>query len=272
MRILISVDIEGIGGVESQSQLNQQTIPEYRKSCELMTGETNAAVMACVAAGCEKIYVLDGHAQSKNIIRENLSKDCILLERSQALTMMTGVEKDIDAVLFIGYHGMAGKPESFCAHTNSTKLVKSLTINNQEASEGITNAIIGKHYNAKVIFISGTDKGVSELKKEIPSIHSFVNLASISSTEAISVAVPENLEKIKQEIISAISNFDKIGFISLSTKNLEFSVELKEKFPLASLHQSEISNKGEKITFFAEDIVQGYAKYREILDIVKQKN
>jgi D-amino peptidase len=249
MDILISADIEGITGITSKRMLKDKSSAIYAKACRLMTNEVNAAAEACIESGCEKIYVADAHSAGKNIIRKKLNKKCTLLKKTKKLKMMTGAKK-VDAVLFIGYHGMAGKKNSFCAHTNSTKAIKSLYINRKEAGEAYTNALLGKYYNVKAIFISGTDKAVSETKKAIPSIHSVINLKSLSHVRAESKKIPANLEKIKKEIKKAIKNFNKIKMIKSPVKNVEFKVN---------------TTLGESFAFSAENVVLGYKKYRRII-------
>jgi len=191
MNILISVDIEGIAGIESRSDIRDEDTPAYYRACRLMTQETNAAVQAC--RQCKKIYVVDGHSSGKNLIRKDLHKNCTLLRKSPQRRMMTGVDK-VDAVIFLGYHGMAGKPKSFCAHTNSGRLVKSLSIDGKEVSEGVTNAMIAKHFDVKTLFVAGTDKGVKELKKEIPSMYSVISLKSLNKQKAKSLPVTTHLK------------------------------------------------------------------------------
>lgn len=261
MKVLVSVDIEGIVGVASRADIWNEDQPGYQRACELMTKETNAVVNAC--AGCE-VFVVDAHGSGKNILRDKLNPNCTLLERSPKLTMMTGIEK-VDAVLFIGYHAMAGK-KSFCAHTNSSVFIKSLHINGVEVSEGVTNAMIGKHFNVKTLFIAGTDEGVAEVKKAIPSIYSVVSLESINIDEAKPLPIEQNLEKIKEQIKKAMDNKDEIEMIDRSVENLTFEVELKQEFPG---NIEGLSTDKRKITFKANNIVEGYEKYREIIQLMK---
>jgi len=259
MKVLVSVDIEGIVGVESKADIWNEDQPGYQRACELVTKETNAVVEAC--AGCE-VFVVDAHGSGKNILRAKLNP-CTLLERSK-LMVMTGIEK-VDAVLFIGYHAMAGK-KSFCAHTNSSVFIKSLRINGEAVSEGVTNAMIAKHFDVKTLFIAGTDEGVAEVKKAIPSIYSVVSLESINIDEAKPLPIEPNLDKIKEQIKKAIENIDKIEMIDRSVENLTVEVELKKDFP-ADIEG--LSTDKRKITFKANNIVEGYEKYREIIQLMK---
>ena len=264
MKVLVSVDIEGIVGIESRLDLIDEDKPAYSRACRLMTQETNAAIQACVEAGCKKIYVIDGHGSGKNLVRMDLDRRCTLIKRSPKLMMMTGIDK-VDAVIFLGYHGMAGKPKSFCAHTNSGKLIKSLFIDGKEVSEGITNAMMAKHFNVKTLFVAGTDKGVNELKKEIPNVFSVVSLRSISKYKATSLPIKLNLKKIQNAIKKSIGNKNKIKMIALPTRNLKFVIELKKKFPKSTIFGLDIGENRKKITFSARNIVEGHAKYRKIL-------
>ncbi len=268
-KVLISVDMEGIVGVESREAAWYQDKAGYEKARALMTDEVNTAVKACSEAGCKNVYVVDGHGNSKNIIKGKLNKNAKLLKSSENLKMMKGIDKNIDRVIFLGYHGMAGKKNSFCAHTNSP-FIKFLKINGREFSEGMLNTLIAKHYNAKVIFISGTDKGVQEIKKVIPRIYSRITSKSLSETRAKSSPIRKSLEELKKNIKEAIKNRGKIGIIRNSTQNIKFSVGIRDPFPPKHNLKLKISKDRKNLSFVAKDIIEGHSIYRKILKIITQ--
>jgi D-amino peptidase len=56
MNVFISADIEGVCGVMSQSHTDPNGA-DYKRACEWMTQEVNAAVRGAVAAGARRVVV-----------------------------------------------------------------------------------------------------------------------------------------------------------------------------------------------------------------------
>ena len=59
------------------------------------------------------MLVTEAHAAFRNLLPELLDRRAVLLRGTpKPWGMMAGLAEDIDAVLFIGYHGKAGTPRS----------------------------------------------------------------------------------------------------------------------------------------------------------------
>src|ERR1700680_1168273 len=72
VKVYISADMEGVAGITSVEQTNPVGQPEYAHSCELMTGEVNAACEGALDGGATEILVNDSHWNMRNIIHEKL--------------------------------------------------------------------------------------------------------------------------------------------------------------------------------------------------------
>ena len=67
LKVYISADMEGIGGVSTwQIQAGSQG-REYEKFRKLMTQEVNAAIAGAYDAGATEVLVSDSHADGQNI-------------------------------------------------------------------------------------------------------------------------------------------------------------------------------------------------------------
>ena len=111
VRVLVSVDMEGIAGVVDADDIRPGH-PEYERNRTLLTAEASAAVRGVYAydAGAQ-VLVTEAHAQFRNLLPELLDRRAELLRGTpKPGGMMAGMAPDIDAVLFIGYHGKAGTP------------------------------------------------------------------------------------------------------------------------------------------------------------------
>ena len=66
MRVYISVDLEGIGGISHPHPTDPANV-RYPVAVDLMVGETNAAIAGALAAGATDILVNDSHWNMTNL-------------------------------------------------------------------------------------------------------------------------------------------------------------------------------------------------------------
>ena len=85
MEILISVDIEGINGIDDYNQIKETNKKRYNHSCRLMTEETNTAIEACIEGGATKIFLVDGHGDGNNLIKKELNSKAITIKKKKYL-------------------------------------------------------------------------------------------------------------------------------------------------------------------------------------------
>ena len=67
MRVYLSVDMEGIAGVNHPGPTGSGH-SRYPAAVDLMVGETNAAIAGAVAAGADDILVNDRHGSMFNLL------------------------------------------------------------------------------------------------------------------------------------------------------------------------------------------------------------
>jgi len=78
LKVLISADMEGVGGVNSWDVQTDPKGHDYEKFRRLMTEEVNAAVAGAVAAGATDFLVVDSH-NGQDIDNELLDKRARLI-------------------------------------------------------------------------------------------------------------------------------------------------------------------------------------------------
>jgi D-amino peptidase len=81
--------------------------------------------------------------------------------------MMEGVEQGFDAALFVGYHAAINTPGAVRAHTISSRRFFDVRLNGRRASEGLLNAAIAGHFGVPVVFVSGDDVAVEDVRKAV---------------------------------------------------------------------------------------------------------
>ena len=118
VRIFISVDMEGIGGITTVRQVTRGT-DDYAWARQLMTQETNAAIAGAADAGALKIVVSDSHGDMGNILPLELDPRAELVQGTPKLpwSMMTGIEEGFTGCVFLGYHAGSGTAAAILDHT-----------------------------------------------------------------------------------------------------------------------------------------------------------
>src|SRR6266581_39917 len=132
--------MEGVAGV-SHSRPTQRDDALYPQSCELMTGEANAAIEGAFAGGATDVTVNDSHGQMFNLLPEKLDPRARLVQGKKPLSMVeAAADGGFDVALFVGYHARAGHPTGTISHTYTGKITL-LTLNGRPATEAAVNAL-----------------------------------------------------------------------------------------------------------------------------------
>jgi D-amino peptidase len=206
LKVLISVDMEGITGIVSHDECNPKAGDDYQYFRKIMTREANAAVEGALAAGATEIVVRDAHGSGRNIIPDLLHKSARLL-RDWSLgpkEMMEGIDETFGAAVFIGYHAGAGKPNANLEHTWSGRITD-LKINGLSLPEAGLNALIAGHFNVPVVFISGDQAVCDQVKGLFGAIESVAVKQGIGAA-TLSLHPEVAAEQIKKGVEKAVQN------------------------------------------------------------------
>ena len=187
MNVVISVDMEGVCGVASWVQVSPPEFgglvngAEYQAARERMTLEAAAAAEGALAAGATGVLVNDSHDTMRNLIPELLPEAARFTSgNDKPLSMVQGVQEGgVGALLFVGYHARAGSPRGPLAHTWNG-FVRNVRINGRDTGEYGLNALLAGHYGVPVVFASGDDVAMAEIRAEL-------------GEEVVCVAVKEGL-------------------------------------------------------------------------------
>ena len=160
MKVLISVDMEGISGVVTSEHISSEH-KEYERFRKLMTAEANAAIEGALAGGAEEIIVNDSHGGMANILIEELNPAAELISGSpKPFGMVQGIGPDVDGVFFLGYHAASGTGAAVLEHTWSGRVVE-LRLNGRVVGETGLNAALAGAYGVPVLLVTG-DRAVTE--------------------------------------------------------------------------------------------------------------
>lgn len=273
MKILIAADMEGITGVVQWDQVNPSH-PEYARFRKLMTGDVNAAIRGAFSAGADSVSVTDGHNNSRNILIEELNSRAVLNTGSpMPLSMVHGVDKNVDGVLFIGYHGRMGSQNAILDHTWSDERVANLWINGRLFGESGLNGGVCGHFNVPVIMISGDQTVCAEARDFFGDVETVVvkNAIGRMAAECFPPAVTAKL--IEDSANRAVKK------LAQNPPPEPFKVEAPITMVLEFV-QSEMADKSmimpgakrledRKVQYVAEDMVTIYFAFRTLLALAR---
>ncbi len=168
-KVYISVDMEGISGVNGNDQTAAGQ-PEYGRARKLMAEDANAAIRGAFAGGATDVVVNDSHGSQRNLLPEDLDPRVRLISHSfKRHGMMEGLDESFDSVLFVGYHAKAGADRGVFAHTGSG-VVRDLQLNGVSVGEGGMNVAMARWYGVAVALVTGDDAAVAEVKASAPGV------------------------------------------------------------------------------------------------------
>lgn len=199
LKVLISADMEGVGGVSTWSVQAAPAGREYEKFRRLMTLEVNAAIAGAAEAGATEFIVADSHGDGQNIDIELLDKRAKLIRAwPRPLQMMQGVDSGCGAAIFVGYHAREGAAEGILSHTfTGTMVVK---LNGVEVPEAGFNAAIAGDFGVPVVFVSGDQTIAQEARELLGPIETAVVKRAIGFNAAEMIAPEESQRLIREGV------------------------------------------------------------------------
>ena len=166
MKLFVSADIEGTTGITLWDEtLNGHARYPYFQ--QQMTQEAAAACQGALDAGVDEILVKDAHDSACNLIPALLPEAVRIFRGwgSDIMSMMAGLERGYDGVMFTGYHSGAGMDTNPLSHTMNTKnnFVK---INGMIAPELMINSLTAASLGVPVRLVTG-DKGLCDWMRNV---------------------------------------------------------------------------------------------------------
>lgn len=187
MKVYVSVDMEGIGGV-SHSDPTKRGDAGYPAAVALMVGEANAAIEGAFAGGATEVLVNDSHGGMFNLTPEGLDARAVLLQGQKPWSMVAGAGPDagFEVALFVGYHTRAGHPTGTIAHTYSGAPTLT-TLQGKPVGESGINALALGAWGVPVGLVCGDDELAKETEAWFPWAERVVVKSAVSRRAAASV-------------------------------------------------------------------------------------
>ena len=190
MRVLISVDIEGVAGVSRPDQTTPGAL-DYEHARRLMTEEANAAIRGCFDARATDVIAADAHASFGNLLPALLDPRARLAHgKPRRFGMLEGLQLGCDGVMLVGYHAMAGSA-GVLAHTIRGAAFHRLWLNGRPVGEAALYALLAGEHGVPVLMCSGDDAFGLEVEHWLPQARRAVVKTAVGNRAAISLS-PSN--------------------------------------------------------------------------------
>jgi D-amino peptidase len=168
--VFISVDMEGMAGIVHLHQV-MRGMPEYERSCRLMTAETNAAIAGARRAGATRIVVNDSHGDMRNFLLDELDDGVeVISGGDKPFSMGAGLDPTFEVAFFVGYHASVGSELAVMDHTYGGRTIYAMRINGRPQSETTLNAALAGSYGVRTALITGDRTTVEEATAALPGI------------------------------------------------------------------------------------------------------
>lgn len=191
MKILISVDIEGVAGVFHPEQTRAGNT-EYERARRLMTAEANAAIRGAFAGGATSVLVNDSHGGFRNLLPDELDPRArAVLGKPRVLGMMGGLEDEeggrCDGVFMIGYHGKS-QSRGVLAHTINNFAFARIWLNDIELGEAGLYGSLAAERGVPVLLASGDDVFAAETQPVFPHARFVVTKTAHGHASGVSLS------------------------------------------------------------------------------------
>ncbi|MEV4825604.1 M55 family metallopeptidase [Micromonospora sp. NPDC049274] len=273
MKVLISVDMEGISGIVHSAETNPDRY-DYERGRALMTAEANAVIAGVLDAEPDAVvWVADAHGTFRNLLPEDLDRRAHLVRgKPRPLGMLSGLDEQTDAVLFVGYHARAGAGPAVLAHTISDAVLDVRVAGRSLGEIGLNVAMAG-HLDAPVVLLSGDDTACAEFSELVPSAVTVAVKQTLGQTAAVALHPQEARDRLRQAAADAIARRASIPPVKL-TGPLDVEVDLLGPYTvdLALLVPGVARvGGGRTVAFHAVDVAEAYRLVQLLVQLASIK-
>jgi len=167
MKLFISADIEGIGGVATWEQARTKGA-DYERARRWMTDEVNTAIEGAIEGGVTEVVVRDAHGAARNILWESLHPKAFLISGwGPSSDMLQGLDETFNLVMLIGYHPGPSTPGGLLSHC-FTQRILDLRLNDNPGSEALIAALQAGCVGVPVGLVTGQAELEEEIRPALP--------------------------------------------------------------------------------------------------------
>ena len=173
MRVYIICDLEGTAGVVDFKQQCAFRGEYYLQARQWATAELSAAVEGALAGGATEIVAWDGHGGFPGGLDVGALHSQCELVMGAGDGGPAGLNDTFDAMLLIGFHGMAGAKNGVLAHS-FTPFIETMWLNGEPVGEIGMNINLAGSWGVPCLLISGDQAAAEEAQALVPGIETAV--------------------------------------------------------------------------------------------------
>jgi len=260
--------MEGLSGEDDWRMFRYPHTEQYKIGRELLTADVNAVIGGLFEGGAGTVQVVDAHGsgnQWPDLLLDKLDKRASMVSRDQPFRQYVDiVEPNVyDAVVCVGMHAKTGSG-GFASHTFT--LGMDIILNDQSVTETELVAYSWGRVGVPVIFVSGDDRLLGDLKT-MPWIE-YVTVKKATSASTVELrpwaeARRDLFEKAKK----SIQNIPTASAMKLK-EPIKATLRV---VPPASVERMRnmpgIEYQENSVTFMAENFAKAYDGVIAMIDI-----
>ncbi len=216
MKVYIATDMEGISLIWKREQVVPENPADYEYGRRQSTADINAAIEAAYEAGATRVVVQDGHGPSA-LIWDQVDPRAEVERIAHVGNLQPSLDESFDALLQVGRHAMAGTPQAFLEHTQSSATWFGYRINGVEYGEIGQEAIYAAAFGVPTVFVSGDRAACIEAERQLPGVATAEVKYAHRRISACCVSGPEARRRIREGVKLGLSRIGQIELIRLQT-------------------------------------------------------
>lgn len=242
MKVYISADLEGIGGILTKEQTEKGT-PEYNEACRLLSMEVFSLVDGLADAGVEEVAVYDAHGSGINILYDLMHpKARYLMGYAHPEVRFPFLDDTFDFMILQGYHAMAGTEKAILDHTYSSRHIHNLYVNGKRAGEIYIDALVASESGVPVAMVTGDDKTVKEALDVMPWVETYETKKAVARHCALIKPPAVVREELKGMAGSLIRRKDTFRLLEIPP-----GIEIRQEAVFSSDMDSVLFNRGDVV-------------------------
>ena len=211
MKFMLLTDIEGVTGVTTYAQAEGT---QYGR--DMLMGDLMAVIDAINRDGDHEIVIYDEHMDGRNVDVTRLPKNASVICGKPVETEIWAAEAPVDALIMVGFHGMADIPGALLPHSYYREHRK-LLINDLPVGEIGMEAAIAGVYGTPLILVTGDSTAKAEAKALIPNVETAVVKVGYGENEARCFSAALAQENIARAAENALYKLKAGAFVCLPT-------------------------------------------------------
>lgn len=229
LKVYISVDLEGIGGIVEERQTSNANFDSgYRQEVrELLTGEVNAAIAGALEGGATYVLVNENHSGRELILEEVHPAAEVIQGHTKPMETVDGLDASFDALFLVGIHARNYTPKAVLAHTWWPRVTDEWRVNGTIIGEIGFNALLAGHFGVPLALVTSDDLGVFEARELLGDVEGVTVKWSRSRYAARGIHPSKARQLIRDGAERAVRELHRFKPFSLGTP-VKFEVDFTQ--------------------------------------------